>query len=118
LPQKSTKCTKPALRNLLCFLCLIVATAFFIRAVAEGPLLLGCLLEEERRITVRTCFEYRLVPVDDVAVRIFRTSIERFAAFRLLHDNLALATRTRTGNADRLLLDVLALRIIRTGDEL
>src|SRR4029079_15876629 len=72
----------------------------------------------ERRVTVRTRFEYGLVPVDDGAVRILRASIKRFAAFRLLHDNLALAARTRTRNADSLLLDVLALRIIRTRDKL
>src|SRR5204862_7092180 len=45
-------------------------------------------------------------------------SIKRFAAFRLLDDNLALTTGPRAGNANRLLLDVFALRIVRTRNKL
>ena len=102
----------------MCFFCLFVAGTVFVGAVAEGSLLLRGLFEEERRVTVRTSLEYGFVPVNDVAVRIFRAAVECFAAFRLLHHDLALAARPRTGNTDRLLLDVLALRIIRTRDKL
>src|SRR5262249_31641429 len=94
-----------------------IATVF-VSAVAEGPLFLRRLFEKKRRVALRTRFEHGLVPVNDVAVWIFRTTVENFSAFRFLDDDLALATRTRTRNADSLLLDVLALRIIRTGDEL
>src|SRR5215213_6532158 len=45
--------------------------AILIRAVAEGSLLLRGLLQQEWRVALRTSFEHRLVPVDDVAVRIF-----------------------------------------------
>src|SRR6185503_16388743 len=76
------------------------------------------LLQKERGVTLRTRLEHGLVPVNDVAVRILRTSIERLAPLRLLHDNLALTTRSRTRDADSLLLDVFALRIVRTGNKL
>src|ERR1051325_348276 len=95
-----------------------LVTAVFVRAVTEGALLLRGLLQEERRVTLRTRLEDRLFPVKDVAGRIFRTPVKRFAALRFLDDDLAFATRTRTRHADRLLLDVFTLRIIRAGDKL
>src|SRR6185369_10097517 len=51
-------------------------------------------------------------------VRILRTPVEHLAASRFLDDDLALTTRTRAGNSHCLLLDVLALRIVRTRNKL
>src|SRR5215212_2160189 len=67
-----------------------------IRAVSKRSLLLRRLLQQERRVALRARFENRFVPVDDVTVRILRTPVKRFAAFRFLDDNLTLTTRPRT----------------------
>src|SRR2546423_14183576 len=90
----------------------------FIRAVTKRSLLPRRLLQQERRVTLRARLEHRHVPVDHVAVRILRTPVKYFAAFRLFDHQLALASRTRTRNADSLLLDVFTLGIIRTRNEL
>ena len=67
---------------------------------------------------MRAGLSHRLVPINDFALRIFRTTVERFAALRLLNQEFAFASRPRTRDAGRFALDVFAFRIVRARDEL
>src|SRR5256714_12067345 len=95
----------------------LAVAAILSRARARRALLRR-LLKEERRVALRAYFGDGLVPVDHVALRILRATVEGFPALRLLHDDLAAAARARAHDARRLALDVLARRIIRARDEL
>src|SRR5712692_161964 len=90
--------------------------AVFFRARTRHAFLCR-LLQQERRTASRTMFGDRLVPINDFALRIFRTAVEGFAALRLLDQQFALASGPRTRDARRLTLDVFALRIVRAGNE-
>src|ERR1700674_642454 len=86
--------------------------AIFFRARASRAFLRR-LLQQERRAALRAGLSHGLVPINDFALRIFRTTVERFAALSLLNQQFAFASRPRTGDAGRLALDVFALRIVR-----
>ena len=92
-------------------------SAIFIRTAARGALP-GSLLEQEGSATLRALLDNGLVPKHALTLRILRAAIEGFAALGSLDDQLALTTRTRTGDSGGLAFDVLALRIIRAGNEL
>src|SRR5215831_18084447 len=89
---------------------LIVAALFV--AVTDQPFLLRGFFKQERRATLRASLGHRLVPDDEVAVRIFQTPVEHLAALRTPFDQLTAAAGLGTGDADSLRLDVLALRIV------
>ena len=92
-------------------------STLFIRAAARGALF-GSLLKQEGRAALRALFDDGLVPINRLTFGIFRTAIEGFAALGSFDDKLALAAGTGTRDPGGLAFDVLALRIIRTGDEL
>ena len=96
------------------YFCSLVGTvaAVLVRTVAERARLLRGFLKQKRSITLWTGINDRLVPVNDIALRIFRTAIKRFSTFRFLNNNLAFTTRSSAGHTNSLLLDVFALRII------
>src|SRR6267378_2513126 len=91
-------------------------SAVFIRATPRRAFL-GGLLQQERRAALRTLFDHRFVPIDDFAFRVLSAAVENLASLRSLDDDFAFAAGTRTGDASRFAFDVLALRIIRAGDE-
>ena len=93
-----------------------VAARFFV-AVTDEAFLLRRFLQEIRRVAFRALFGDRLVPDHEVAVRIFKASIEDFAALRSPFGDFPAAAWLRTRHADRLRLNVLALRIVRAGNE-
>src|SRR2546423_12163764 len=76
------------------------------------------LLQQKRRATLRARLADRLVPVDTVARRILRATVEDFAALRLLDDQLAATTPAHARHARRLALHIPALTIVRARDEL
>ena len=90
--------------------------ALFFRARARRAFLRR-FLQQKRRAALRAMFGHRFVPINDFALRIFRTAVEGFAAHRLLDQQFALASGPRTRDARRLTLDVFALRIVRAGNE-
>src|SRR6476646_4456831 len=68
--------------------------------------------------TLRACFRNRLVCRRELAVRIIRAAIERVpTAARLLFHQLAIRA-LRALHANKILLDVLAIRVSAAGDEL
>src|SRR5713101_2657924 len=91
--------------------------ALFFRARARRAFLRR-FLQQKRRAALRAMFGHRFVPINDFALRIFRTAVERFAALRFLNQQFAFASRPRTRDAGRLALDVFTLRIVRARDEL
>src|SRR5215831_7556927 len=94
----------------------LVVAALFV-AVTDQPFLLRGFFKQERRATLRASLGHRLVPDDEVAVRIFQTPVEHFAALRTPFDQLTAAAGLGTGDADSLRLDVLALRIVSARDK-
>ena len=94
---------------------LIVAVLFRARARRA---FLRRLLKQVRRAALRAGLSHGLVPINDFALRVLRTAVERFAALRFLNQQFAFASRPRAGDARRFALDVFALRIVRARDEL
>src|ERR1700676_2077214 len=89
--------------------------------VAENlpAVLLGGLLEEERRTALRARLVDRAVPQHEVAVRVVGAPEEDLPALGFALDDLAaLVGVLRTLHARSLVLDVLALGILRAGGEL
>ena len=80
--------------------------------MTKRALLFGGLLEQKRRVTFWASFQDRLVPVNAIAVGIRAAAIKYFAALRLLDYQFTFASGPGAVNASRLLLDVLALRIV------
>src|SRR6266852_2611775 len=91
--------------------------AILFRARTRRPFLRR-LLKQVRCPALRAGLSHGLVPINDFALRIFRTTVERFAALSFLNQQFAFASRPRTRDAGRLALDVFTLRIVRARDEL
>ena len=89
-----------------------VVTTIFVGAMTKCPLLLGSFLQQKWRVAIWTGFRDRFVPIDAIAVGIGGAPIEYFAALRLFNYEFTFATRPRTLNTGRFLLDVFALRIV------
>ncbi len=87
-------------------------TTFLVGTVTKRALPFGSFLQQKRRLAIRTRFSNRLVPINSIAIGIHGATIKNLAAFRLLNDQFTFATRPRTLNARRFLLDVFALRIV------
>jgi hypothetical protein len=92
--------------------------AAFSRAVSNSAFLLRSLLKRKWRVANRAGFRNGFVPEDRIALGIFRAAVKCFAALGFLDDYLAATARARAGHARRLALNVIALRVIRAGDEL
>src|SRR5438034_10170754 len=81
--------------------------------------LLRRLLDEVRRAALGALLRDRTIPQHEVAVRIIRAAEEGLPAARFPLDDLAaLVGVLRAGDAGRLVLDVLALGVIRARREL
>src|SRR5215831_3079542 len=94
----------------------LISAAFSVRAIA-GRTFLGSLLEQERLAALRTFLFYGPIPKHGFALGIIRAAIEDLTASGFLDHHFAATPGTWTLDAGRLLLDVLALGIIRAGDE-
>ena len=70
------------------------------------------LLQDKRRMTLRTRFGNGFIPINGIAFRILGAAVKGFAALRFLDEYFALATRTRAGDSRRFAFDVFALRIV------
>ena len=84
--------------------------------MARGAFL-RCFLKEERGAALRTLFLHRLVPENCFALWIFRAAVKGLSPLGTLDYQFTLASGPRTSDAGCFALDVLALRIIRAGDE-
>src|ERR1051325_2140885 len=93
-----------------------LVAALFVGTTTRRPFLCR-FLEQKRLAALRTFFLHRLVPIDNFALRIVRAAVKNFSATRFLHHDFAATAGPRTFHAGRFLFDVLALRIIRAGDE-
>src|SRR6266699_6351535 len=89
-----------------------VVTTIFVGAMTKRSLLLGSFLQQKWRVAIWTGFRNRFVPIDAIAVGIGGAPIEYFAALRLFNYEFTFATRPRTLNTGRFLLDVFTLRIV------
>src|SRR5262245_54497482 len=93
--------------------------ALFVVADHLTPVLLGDLLGQEGCLALRALLRNRAVPEHEIAVRIVRAAEERLAPFRLALDDLAaLVGVFRALDTSRLVLDVLALRVLGARSEL
>ena len=96
---------------------LTLVTALFSIGAILGSAFFGRFFEQERLSALRTFFCDGLVPKHSFALRIIGTTVEDLTATGFLNYQFAAAAGARALDAGRLLLDVLALGIIRAGDE-
>src|SRR5262249_57794862 len=92
--------------------------ALLVIAQELAPVSLGRLLDQVRGTTFRALFIDWTVPQHEVAVRVIRAAEKHLAAFRFALDDLAALVRVlRAPDARRLVFDVPAVGIVRTGGE-